>query len=425
MTNASNNPAPQKEADLSDAQIVRGGGPSLGAAALVAADRAQRWFVRSADAIKERMRAFDGLDPARDVKNVTGWAAAAISVDQAAQDVAQGNYGDAAFHGFVAANIAATSVPKVNDAIAKTLTSMPVTGKVSSTIANVLASGVLNPEIKAVCGALKPVPLAGAAINGVMGVWAAGARALHGDYKGAGGELAVTVAGVGVYAGAVVVGAALVTAGAPLAVIGAAAVGAYVVSEAATEIAARTYNHFAGTDVRGSGLVAIGGYAYKRVSSLFQSEQQKSMADLDAKLNVIGAGLVGKGYGAMLDKDGDGKITATEIRKYIGTDGVRDLLVAAKNGLTGIEVVAEVKQQTTENYTKELRSLLAEAKSKGWAPKLDSNKDGIYDMADVQANLKKSGIRMDANLDGHISGGEFIRAQIAASPRKATATERS
>lgn len=320
MSDAKNAAPPAGES--SSAQIVRGGGPSWGAATLQVAETAQRWFVRSADAIHDRMHAFGGLDPTRSVKNVTGWGAAAISVDQAVQDVEKGRYGDAAFHGFVAANIAATSIPHINDAVSTALTKAPGLRHVTAGIAKVLGSGVLNPEIRAASGALKPVPLAGAAINGVMGVWAAGSRASHGDYKGAGGELVVTAASVGVYALGVVAGAALLTAGAPVLALGAAAVGAYVASEAATEIAARVYNHYAGTNVRGSGLLAVAGYAYHRVASLVHPGPPHRTPAPDNHFTIDAKALheleAAKGWKQILDANHDGKISFAEVNAAFG-----------------------------------------------------------------------------------------------------------
>lgn len=462
MPNEPTKPASQKS-DLTDVQLVTGGdGP--GAYAVRVWDTAQRWFVRSADHIEKRLRPFEGLDPARPVKNAVGVAIALESLDKAWLEHAKGNDAEAAYDVFVAANIGVTALPEVkigskviipsiNEAVADALTKAPATRKIATGAAKVLASGALNPEIKAACGALKPVPLAGAAINGVVGLWSASTRAVEGDYSGAGGELAVTVANVGVYAAGVVLGAALLTAGAPVLAIGGAAVGAYLASEFAAEATARVYNHYAGTNVRGSGLATVVGYAAERIPQIVDYvkkhpiEVVKNVADavtklpgiapvatmaqaainvaaswfqpahkeadnLDAQLNVIGATLKKGGYGKILDKDGDGKIEAHEIKQFVGADGVRDLQVSARNGLTTDEVRAELKQQMTENYGKHLQGLIVEAKQKGWAPKLDSNHDGKYDMADVRANLAKTGAKLDANADGSITGGEFIHAQL-------------
>lgn len=63
------------------------------------------------------------------------------------------------------------------------------------------------------------------------------------------------------------------------------------------------------------------------------------------------------------------------------------------------------------SYTAQITSLIAEAKAKGRAGELDANHDGKYDISDIKANLKKTGMKLDNNGDGTITGGEFIRAQ--------------
>lgn len=134
-------------------------------------------------------------------------------------------------------------------------------------------------------------------------------------------------------------------------------------------------------------------------------------ADIDNPLNAMAGKLQRAGYTKMLDKDGDGKIEAHEVRQFVGADGVRDLRAAAKNGLTGAEVSNEIKQQLTENYSHEIKNLIEEAKQKGFTKRLDANQDGKFDITDIKENLKKTGMTLDANTDGHITGGEFIRAQ--------------
>jgi Ca2+-binding EF-hand superfamily protein len=150
---------------------------------------------------------------------------------------------------------------------------------------------------------------------------------------------------------------------------------------------------------------------------------QRLNADIDTPLNAMAGQLQRLGYTKMLDKDGDGKIEAHEVRQFLGADGVRDLRASARNGLALSEVTSEIKQQLTENYGQEMKNLIAEAKQKGWTKRLDANHDGKLDMSDVRANLAKTGVRLDANLDGHISGGEFIRAQTTpAKPAQAATT---
>lgn len=144
-------------------------------------------------------------------------------------------------------------------------------------------------------------------------------------------------------------------------------------------------------------------------------------ADIDNPLNAMAGQLQRAGYAKMLDKDGDGKIEAHEVRQFVGADGVRDLRAAAKNGLTGAEVSNEIKQQLTENYSHEIKNLIEEAKQKGFTKRLDANQDGKFDITDVKENLKKTGMTLDANTDGHITGGEFIRAQTTpAKPAQAS-----
>lgn len=134
-------------------------------------------------------------------------------------------------------------------------------------------------------------------------------------------------------------------------------------------------------------------------------------ADVDNPLNAMAGQLQHLGYSKLLDKDRDGTIEAHEVRQFVGADGVRDLRAAAKNGLTIAEVTSELKQQLNENYGKQMNSLIAEAKQKGWAPRLNANDDDKFDISDIKENLKKSGMKLDANGDGTITGGEFIRAQ--------------
>lgn len=488
------------------APIARGGDPGLASASFVFTESVQRWFVRSADAIHERMKPFKGLDPARPAKNVTGIGGALVNADRALQGIQSGDYATAAYDAWVAANFAATSLGVVNDGVSVALTKNPYTRRIAGGLADVLGSSALNPTVKAACGALKPVPLAGAAINGVMGLFAAGSQALNGDYKSAGGELATTVAGVGVYAAFIVGGALLLTAGAPVVAVGAVAVGAYVASEVATEVVARAYNHFAQTNVRGSGLVAVlsegvprigevtrwvgeqytgladkidesvskglghlmpqsaanaigevaaapirvSAMSYKAVSAVTRvavgmateannvvnryineavdagsktlsaagswlaehtpswlKPSQNQQGTLDDQLNAHSAAL--KKYSKILDKDRDGKIEAHEIKQFVGADGVRDLQAAAKNGLSLSEVVKEVQEQMTENQSKQLKALIVEARQKGYTKSLDANGDGKFDMTDVNI-LRRTGVRLDQNSDGNISGGEFIRA---------------
>lgn len=340
MANDAKQPGAQ-QSDLTDVQLVTGGDSPWAYGARIL-DTTQRWFVRSADHIIKRTRPFEGLDPARPVKNAVGVAIAVESLDKAGQEWAKGHYAEAAYDGFVAANIGVTAlpevkvagkvlIPSVNEVVADALAKAPATTKITSGVAKVLASGALNPEIKAACGALKPVPLAGAAINGAIGLWSAGSRAADGDYRGAGGELAVTATNVGVYAAGVALGVALLTAGAPALAIGGAAVGAYLASEAAAEVTARAYNHYAGTNVRGSGLATVVGYAYNRVSSLIHKEQvQHALPDWKTQkyhLNGVGNG---NGYavrnylnahekesGIHVDSNGDGKVTKQELAQAI------------------------------------------------------------------------------------------------------------
>ena len=76
------------------------------------------------------------------------------------------------------------------------------------------------------------------------------------------------------------------------------------------------------------------------------------------------------------------------------------------------------------SYNAQITGLIAEAKAKGRAGELDANHDGTFDMNDIRAHLKKSGMKLDANQDGVITGGEFIRAQTTpAKPAQAAAVQ--
>lgn len=480
--------------------LLRGGDAGWSSLGYIVTDTGSRIFSEAVD-LKKKEGA-TSHNPAKPYKLALGVGFAVASGFQTFEDIADGNYSDAGFHGAQTLAITSTSVPAARKGLGRLALSIPgmsnlagVAASVSdwihvktyeagtslsSTARSLLALGTKTTQVATDIAedavpvlrnsaplvsetaeqAAKKLPVVGSLVTLGMGAVAAGARYREGDTKGAGGELVVAAAGATAFLG--VMAATTVASGlcgpfaaaCAAATIPAATGVAFLASEVASEAAARMYNYANGTDVNGSAMMVLGkfadkrlgitnaiksgidyvadssapapvrlaargmqlayrhtddlvDYAYKGISSWFEEEPEKSSNDIDTQLNAHSAAL--KKYSKILDKDRDGKIEAHEIKQFVGADGVRDLQAAAKNGLSLSEVVKEVQEQMTENQSKQLKALIVEARQKGYTATLDSNGDGKFDMKDVNI-LRKTGVRLDQNSDGNISGGEFIRA---------------
>lgn len=267
---------PAKEHE--ETQVLRGGKPSVEAGITNFGETLTRWLLRAGDARNGNTDHVNaGFDKNRSIKNTMGISQAFISADQAGKDIWRGDYGDMAFHGVQAATIGVTSYEPTIKPIAHWLKEAPGTKHVArmlgqaanwintTKVANLFAVG----EVVA-----KENPLSGIVVNTVSGGFSSAARAAQGDNNGATGEAIVTGVGVATFAFVVVAGTTANILCGPFAVAcGAASMpvvlgAAFVASEVTTEITSRIYNHYAKSDIRGSSIVNIAGYAVERIPQI-------------------------------------------------------------------------------------------------------------------------------------------------------------
>ena len=415
---------PSHDEVLENTQVLRGGDQPIAAIGYSTYEMVSRWLVRSADAIQERMHAFGGNDPARPLKNGVGWAMAVVSLDQTGKDIAEGHYAKAVAHGFQAATIAATSVPAINDAAAQALTRFPATRAISTGIAEGMSYLNITKDVilDGVKVGSKELPLAGAVINLASGAAAAAARESRGDSKGAVGEMVVTGASVATYVAVLALTTVASAACGPFAPACAAvslpmaATLAFGLSETVSEVTSRVYNHYNGTDIRGSAVVTLGKYAVNRLAPLVHKAG-------DA-IESAGAHIAATTVAAVHSM---GHAAQVAIEHPIATASA--LGSAALNAAKGFFGFGTAHAATPHhapdpvNRVAQLNAIgkhfviannvAAQLEQHGFKPLMDKNGDKHIDMNEIKACIKGLKIDLttvDVNHDGIASPSEVSRA---------------